>query len=113
MGVYHSKYSVHERVELWNNVLDQSPKTQIILGARSALFLPFSNLGLIVIDEEHESSFKQFDPAPRYHARDSALVLAHMHQAKALLGSASPSLESYYNAITGKYGLTVLIQTIW
>ena len=108
VGVYHSKYSVHERVELWNNVLDQSPKTQIILGARSALFLPFSNLGLIVIDEEHESSFKQFDPAPRYHARDSALVLAHMHQAKALLGSASPSLESYYNAITGKYGLTVL-----
>lgn len=71
VGVYHSKYSVHERVELWNNVLDQSPKTQIILGARSALFLPFSNLGLIVIDEEHESSFKQFDPAPRYHARDS------------------------------------------
>ncbi|MFI2742417.1 primosomal protein N' [Zhouia sp. PK063] len=105
VGVFHSKYSNNERVEVWNNVLQQSEKAQIVLGARSSIFLPFSNLGLIIVDEEHETSFKQFDPAPRYHARDAAIVLAQMHQAKILLGSATPSVESYHNAVIGKYGL--------
>ena len=104
VAVYHSKYSAHERVEVWNNMLQNSPKAQIILGARSSIFLPFSNLGLIIVDEEHESSFKQFDPAPRYHARDTAIVLANLHEAKTLLGSATPSLESYFNAKQNKYG---------
>ncbi|WP_047245118.1 replication restart helicase PriA [Maribacter thermophilus] len=102
--VYHSKYNVHERVEVWNNVLNQEPKAQIVIGARSSLFLPFRNLGLLIVDEEHESSFKQFDPSPRYHARDAAIVLANFHRANVLLGSATPSIESYYNAKTGKYG---------
>ncbi|WP_299781473.1 primosomal protein N' [uncultured Formosa sp.] len=105
VAVFHSKYSAHERVEVWNNVLSNSPKAQIILGARSSIFLPFKSLGLIIIDEEHEQSFKQFDPAPRYHARDTAVVLAHLHQTKTLLGSATPSLESYFNVQQGKYGL--------
>ncbi|GAA4901346.1 primosomal protein N' [Flaviramulus aquimarinus] len=105
VAVFHSKYSVHERVEVWNNVLHKSPKAKIVLGARSSIFLPFNNLGLIIVDEEHEQSFKQFDPAPRYHARDTAIVLAHMHSAKTLLGSATPSLESYFNAKQNKYGL--------
>ena len=104
VSVYHSKYNVQERVEVWNNVLAQKSKTQIVIGARSALFLPFPNLGLIIVDEEHESSFKQFDPAPRYHARDSAIVLAQLHQSPAILGSATPSIESFYNVKTGKYG---------
>lgn len=105
VGVYHSKYSNNERVELWRQVLDQSPKAQIVIGARSALFLPFSNLSLIIVDEEHEQTFKQVDPAPRYHARDAAIVLAHSFQAKVLLGSATPSIESYFNTQTDKYGL--------
>ncbi|WP_159023982.1 primosomal protein N' [Formosa sp. L2A11] len=105
VAVFHSKYSAHERVEVWNNVLSNSSKAQIILGARSSIFLPFKSLGLIIIDEEHEQSFKQFDPAPRYHARDTAVVLAHLHQTKTLLGSATPSLESYFNVQQGKYGL--------
>jgi len=105
ISVYHSKYSVNERVEVWNNVLDAKPKAQIVIGARSSLFLPFTNLGLIIIDEEHEPSFKQYNPSPRYHARDSAIVLGNIHKAKLLLGSATPSLESYHNAETGKYGL--------
>ena len=105
VSVFHSKYSAHERVEVWNHVLRNSAKAKIVLGARSSIFLPFNNLGLIIVDEEHEQSFKQFDPAPRYHARDTAVVLAHMHQAKTLLGSATPSLESYFNAQQGKYGL--------
>lgn len=105
VAVFHSKYSAHERVEVYNNVLNNSAKAKIILGARSSIFLPFYNLGLIIVDEEHEQSFKQFDPAPRYHARDSAIVLAHLHQAKILLGSATPSLESYNNAKENKYGL--------
>ncbi|MEP3836788.1 MAG: primosomal protein N' [Algibacter sp.] len=105
VAVFHSKYSTHERVEVWNNVLHNSLKAKIILGARSSIFLPFDNLGLIIVDEEHEQSFKQFDPAPRYHARDTAVVLAHMHKAKTLLGSATPSLESYFNAQQNKYGL--------
>jgi len=105
VAVFHSKYSLHERVEVWNNVLQNLPKAQIVLGARSSIFLPFNNLGLIVVDEEHEQSFKQFDPAPRYHARDTAIVLANLHNAKVLLGSATPSLESYFNAKQNKYGL--------
>ncbi|PHR85932.1 MAG: primosomal protein N', partial [Leeuwenhoekiella sp.] len=108
LSVYHSKYTVHERVEVWNNVLNQADKAQLILGARSALFLPFSNLGLVVVDEEHENSYKQYDPAPRYQARDAAIVLAHQQGAKVLLGSATPSLETYYNATTGKYALVEL-----
>ena len=104
VSVFHSKYSLHERVEVWNNVLENSTKAQIVLGARSSIFLPFSDLGLIIVDEEHEQSFKQFDPAPRYHARDTAVVLANLHKAKTLLGSATPSLESYYNAKQNKYG---------
>jgi len=96
--VYHSKYSLNERVEVWNKVLQKSDKSQIILGARSSVLLPFSNLGLIIVDEEHEQSYKQFDPAPRYHARDTAIVLANICKAKTLLGSATPSIESYFNA---------------
>jgi len=108
ISVYHSKYSLNERVEVWNNVLQHKTKAQLIIGARSSLFLPFSNLGLVVVDEENEPSFKQYNPAPRYHARDSAIVLAQLHSAKVLLGSATPSLESYYNALEGKYGLVKL-----
>ncbi len=110
VAIFHSKYSAHERVEVWNNVLKNSAKAQIVLGARSSIFLPFSNLGLIVVDEEHEQSFKQFDPAPRYHARDTSIVLGNMHNAKVLLGSATPSLESYFNAKQNKYGLVELMQ---
>ncbi|MEP2058043.1 MAG: primosomal protein N' [Maribacter litoralis] len=104
IAIYHSKYNVQERVEVWQNVLQAKPKAQLVIGARSAMYLPFSKLGLIIVDEEHESSFKQFDPAPRYHARDAAIVLGHLHNAKILLGSATPSVESYYNTQTGKYG---------
>jgi primosomal protein N' (replication factor Y) (superfamily II helicase) len=104
ISVYHSKYSVHERVEVWNNVLAKRAKAQIVIGARSAMFLPYSNLGLIIVDEEHEGSFKQFDPAPRYHARDAAIVLSNLHRSNILLGSATPSIESYNNSQTGKYG---------
>lgn len=108
VAVYHSKYSVNERVEVWQNVLHSKPKAQIVIGARSSLFLPFKNLGLIIVDEEHEPSFKQYNPSPRYHARDSAIVLGSIHKAKLLLGSATPSLESYHNAEVGKYGLVTL-----
>lgn len=104
IAIYHSKYNVQERVEVWQNVLQSKPKAQLVIGARSAMYLPFSKLGLIIVDEEHESSFKQFDPAPRYHARDAAIVLGHFHKANILLGSATPSVESYYNTQTGKYG---------
>ncbi|WP_439129419.1 replication restart helicase PriA [Polaribacter sp.] len=108
ISVFHSKYSMNERVEVWNNVLENKTKAQIILGARSSVFLPFSNLGLIVVDEEHETSYKQFEPSPRYNARDAAIVLAKIHQAKILLGSATPSLESYFNAQQKKYGFVEL-----
>lgn len=108
VGVYHSKYSSHERVEVWQNILAEKEKAQVILGARSAVLLPFKNLGLIVVDEEHEQSYKQFDPAPRYHARDTAMVLASLFKCKTLLGSATPSLESYFNSKQGKYGLVEL-----
>lgn len=108
LGIYHSKYSDAERVEIWNRQLSDNPYG-VILGARSALFLPFSNLGLVIVDEEHETSFKQQDPAPRYHARSAAIVLASMCEAKVLLGSATPSAESYNNALTGKYGLVSIM----
>ncbi len=108
ISVYHSKFSVNERVEVWNNVLAEKPKAQIVIGARSSMFLPFKNLGFIIVDEEHEPSFKQYSPAPRYNARDSAVVLANLHKAKVLMGSATPSLESYHNAIMGKFGLVTL-----
>lgn len=104
IAIYHSKYNVQERVEVWQNVLKAKPKAQLVIGARSAMYLPFSKLGLVIVDEEHESSFKQFDPAPRYHARDASIVLGHLHKANILLGSATPSVESYYNVQTGKYG---------
>jgi primosomal protein N' (replication factor Y) len=108
IGVYHSKFNPNERVEVWNTVNENIGKHQIVLGPRSALFLPFSNLGLIIVDEEHESSYKQHDPAPRYHARDMAIVLSHFHKAKVLLGSATPSLESVYNVQQNKYGFVEL-----
>ena len=104
VAVFHSKYSNNERVEVWNQVLLNAEKAQIIIGARSALFLPFYDLGFIIIDEEHEQTFKQSDPAPRFHARDSAIVLANAHKAKVLLGSATPSIETYYNAKSDKFG---------
>ena len=109
-GVYHSRFSNPEKVEIWNRVAgaDHSKDYKLIIGARSALFLPFRNLGLIIVDEEQDGSFKQHDPAPRYHARDSAVLLAGLHKAKTILGSASPSIESYYNALSGKYGLAEL-----
>jgi primosomal protein N' (replication factor Y) (superfamily II helicase) len=102
MGVYHSKYSDNERVEVWNGVL--SGRFSFVVGVRSSIFLPFDSLGLVIVDEEHEASFKQFDPAPRFQARDAAIMLAYFHQARTLLGSATPSFESYYNASQGKYG---------
>lgn len=105
VAVFHSKYSNNERIEVWNQVLEKSDKAKIIIGARSALFLPFSNLGLVIIDEEHEQTFKQQDPAPRYHARDAAIILAQAQKAKVLLGSATPSIETYFNAQSGKFGL--------
>jgi primosomal protein N' (replication factor Y) len=116
IGVYHSRYNENERVEVWNAVIKNSNEKpvnqyhQVILGARSALFLPFDNLGLVLVDEEHDTSYKQQDPAPRYHARDSALYLARLHGAKTLLGSATPSIESYYNSISEKYGLIELTE---
>ena len=104
LGIYHSKYSDAERVEIWKKQLSDKPY-DVVLGARSAVFLPFTRLGLVIIDEEHETSFKQQDPAPRYHARSAAIMLAHMYEgAKVLLGTATPSMESFYNASTGKYG---------
>lgn len=110
IAVYHSKYSANERVEVWNQVLNHSEKAQIVIGARSSLFLPFSNLGLIIVDEEHELNFKQSDPAPRYHARDSAAVLSQMLKSKLLLGSATPSIETFFNTQNQKYGLVQMKQ---
>jgi primosomal protein N' (replication factor Y) len=109
VGVYHSRFNQNERVEIWNHVLNNDPtKYRIIMGARSSIFLPFANLGLIIVDEEHENSFKQYDPSPRYNARDAAIVLGLLFNSKILLGSATPSIESYYNAKTNKYGLVEL-----
>lgn len=129
VGVYHSRFSENERVEVWNHVMDElkieneelkikgdqsgakaDPKYKILLGARSALFLPFADIGLVIVDEEHDPSYKQYDPAPRYNARDTALYLAHLHGAKTLLGSATPSVETYYNAQTGKYGFVEMMK---
>ncbi|WP_304516903.1 primosomal protein N' [Cecembia rubra] len=106
MGVYHSKYSDNERVEVWNGVL--SGKFSFVVGVRSSIFLPFDSLGLVIVDEEHEISFKQFDPAPRFHARDAAIMLSWLHQAKTLLGTATPSFETFYNARMKKYGYVTL-----
>ena len=109
IGVYHSKFNQNERVEIWNTVLANDPtKFRLIIGARSSIFLPFQELGLIIVDEEHENTFKQTDPSPRYNARDASIVLAHIHNAKVLLGTATPSIESYFNAKSGKYGLVEL-----
>lgn len=107
VGVYHSKFGNAERQEIWYNVLDKNKKDayQIILGVRSSIFLPFQNLGLVIIDEEHENSYKQTEPAPRYHARDSAIMLAHFFHAKTVLGTATPAIETYFNTTTGKFGL--------
>ena len=109
-GVYHSRFSDPEKVEIWNKVAEKDllNSYRLILGVRSSIFLPFSDLGLIIVDEEHDGSYKQHDPAPRYHARDSAIMLAAVHKAKTILGSASPSIESYNNTLNGKYGLTEL-----
>ncbi|MEM9024660.1 MAG: primosomal protein N', partial [Bacteroidota bacterium] len=109
VGIYHSRFNQNERVEIWNRVLYPSQVSyDIILGARSAVFLPVQDLGLVIVDEEHEGSFKQYDPAPRYHARDAAIVLANMQGAKVLLGSATPAVETTYNAEVGKFGRVML-----
>jgi len=108
IGVYHSKFNDNERVEIWNNVING--KYKIVLGARSSVFLPFNDLKMIVVDEEHESSYKQNEPAPRYQARDAAVYLAYLHKAKIVLGSATPSIESYFNALNHKYGLVTLTE---
>ena len=108
LGIYHSRFSQNERFEIWNKV--RRGDVRILLGARSALFLPFTDLSLVIADEEHDSSYKQQDPAPRYHARDTAIYYASLFKAKTLLGSATPSIESYYNAVTGKYGLAELLE---
>ncbi|MCD6346435.1 MAG: primosomal protein N' [Bacteroidales bacterium] len=110
VGVYHSKYSDSERVEVWNDINLPDGRFTVILGARSSLFLPFSNLGLIIIDEEHETSFKQHDPAPRYHARDAAIILGHIHEAQVVMGTATPALETYFNAKSGKFNLIELTE---
>ena len=116
VGIYHSKFSENERVEIWKSILRENDSSinarhfNIVLGTRSAIFLPFNNLGLIIIDEEHDNSYKQQDPAPRYHARDAAIYLAGLHKSKVLLGTATPSFETYYNALHQKYGLVTLAQ---
>lgn len=110
VAVYNSKYSENERVEVYQHVLNHTEKAQVVIGSRSSIFLPFKNLRLIIVDEEHEASYKQVDPAPRFHTRDTAIVLAKMFQAKVLLGSATPSLESYYNSYQQKYGYVELNQ---
>ncbi|GET32161.1 primosomal protein N' [Prolixibacter bellariivorans] len=112
-GIYHSRFNDAERVEIWNKVLNFDPESdenqyQVIIGARSSVFLPYRFPGLIIVDEEHENSYKQFDPAPRYHARDAAIVLSHLTGARVLLGTATPAIESYFNALSGKYGLVEL-----
>jgi len=109
LGIYHSKFPDSERVEIWNNLL-LDKGYQIILGVRSSVFLPFRDLGLVIVDEEHENTYKQYDPAPRYHARNAAIVLAGLHGGKTLLGTATPSIESYNNALAGKFGLVELFQ---
>ncbi len=110
LGIYHSKFSDNERVEVWQNMLSPEKEYKVILGVRSSIFLPFRNLGVVIVDEEHENTYKQYDPAPRYHARNAAIVLAKIHNAKVLLGSATPSIESYYLATQSKkYGFVELL----
>jgi primosomal protein N' (replication factor Y) len=106
--VFHSRYTADERVEVWNNLLHRKEKASLILGARSSVLLPYENLGLIIVDEEHDPSYKQFDPAPRYQARDTAIMMGVLHGAKVLLGSATPSIESYENVKEKKYGMVEL-----
>lgn len=108
VGVFHSKYNTNQRVEVWLDLLKVEPRFKIVIGARSAVFMPFTNLGLVIVDEEHENTYKQFEPNPKYNARDTAIVLANIFEAKVLLGTATPSLESYYNAKTNKYGYVTL-----
>ncbi len=108
--VYHSKLNNRERLEVWNKILKSGNEGYVVIAARSGVFLPFNKLGLLIIDEEHETSFKQHDPAPRYHGRDAAIMLSYIHKAKTLLGSATPSIESYYNALNGKYKLVELFE---
>lgn len=108
IGIYHSKFSQNERVEIWNKV--KNGELKVVLGARSSIFLPYTDLGLIICDEEHDTSFKQQDPAPRYNGRDAAVYFASLFNANVLLGSATPSIESYYNATTGKYALVEIMQ---
>jgi len=108
LSVYHSKYNTNERIEVWNNVLNNCSKAQLVVGVRSSVYLPFKDLGLVVIDEEHDSSYRQFDPAPRLQARDSAIMLANIFKAKTLLGTATPSIESMHNVKVGKYGFVYL-----
>ncbi|MDR1056058.1 MAG: primosomal protein N' [Prevotellaceae bacterium] len=109
IGVYHSHFNNHERIEVYNNLLEANNDSGfVILGVRSSIFLPYTKLGLIIVDEEHENTYKQYDPAPRYHARDSVIVLSQLHGAKVLLGTATPAIETYYNAVNGKYGLVKL-----
>lgn len=111
VGIYHSRFNINERAEVWKRTADPGPDGfRVLVGARSALFLPFHSLGLVVVDEEHDGSYKQYDPAPRYNARDSAIYLAHLWKARTVLGSATPSIESYFNAQNGKYGLAVMSQ---
>ena len=111
VGVYHSRFSDNERIEVWNNLLANSDNSyKIILGVRSSIFLPFNNLGLVIVDEEHETSFKQYDPSPRYNARDMAYILAQKHNAKLLLGTATPSMETYFNVLSKRIGLVELTQ---
>jgi len=109
-GIYHSRMTARERQKVWEMVSlkDKTKRLNLVLGVRSSVFLPFNELGLIFVDEEHDPSFKQYDPSPRYHARDTAMILSRMHGARTLLGSATPSVESYFNAVTGKYGLVTL-----
>ena len=114
VGVYHSRFSTSQRVEVWQRTAIHEPdnpaRYQVLLGARSAIFLPFNDLSLVIVDEEHDSSYKQYDPAPRYQGRDTAIYLAHMWGARTILGSATPSVETYHNALNGKYGLAVMRQ---
>lgn len=110
-GIYHSRFNEHERVEIWKRVSgNETHRYNLVLGARSALFLPYEELGLVIVDEEHDTSYKQFEPAPRYLARDTAIMLSKMHRAKTLLGSGTPSLESWFNAMTGKYGFVQILK---
>ncbi|MBP1617388.1 MAG: primosomal protein [Bacteroidetes bacterium] len=109
LSVYHSRFTDNERAEVWNDLVKEKG-SQVILGVRSSIFLPFRNLGLVIVDEEHESSYKQQDPAPRYHGRNAAIILASIHNAKVLLGTATPAIETYFNAVNGKYGLVELSQ---